>query len=107
MRLAITSTAVVAIALVAIFAMPWDGGPLAWMPSEGEVSKHFEERHSGLSVIGVSAGAGDNDQRTYVIAYAPRSGGATKQAEWSVHSSGCLYGWKIDHENLSVPQQQN
>ena len=103
MRFVYTSIVAAALVLVAVLAMPWDGGPFAWMPSEGEVSKHFKTLHDDLNVIGVTAGQGDNDEKTYVIAYAPQSGGVTKQAEWSVHSSGCIYGWKIDREYLDVP----
>ena len=105
MRLLTLSAALLAIAISAIFALPMEGGLLAWMPSEGEVSKHFEKRHQDLKVLAVTAGEGDSDHRSYMIRYSPRSGGVEQHAEWSVHSSGCLYGWKTDAEKLNIENQ--
>ncbi len=101
MRYAIIIAIAALIAVAAMFLMPWDGGPFAWMPSEEEVSTRFEERHSELKVVKVSAGYGDNDQRSYTIEYTSQGSKETKFAVWQVHSAGRFYGWELDSERLN------
>jgi hypothetical protein len=93
---------VAAAILLGVLLLPWDGGPLAWMPKESEVARSFEKRHRSLRVISVKAGRGDNDGRVYSITYTPHPGGPTNKAEWSVFSSGCFFGWKLESERLGL-----
>jgi hypothetical protein len=101
MRFPLVSAVLLTTAMVILFALPKDGGLLAWMPSESEVSTHFEKRHRDLKVD-VTAGEGDSDHRVYMIDYSSLSDGMIYHAGWSVHSSGCLYGWRIDEEDLNL-----
>ena len=106
MRYAIIIAMAALLVVGALFLMPWDGGPFAWMPSEEEVSTRFGELHPDLKVVSVSAGYGDNDHRIYTIEYKPNGAEDTRFSEWEVHSSGRFYGWELDSEVLNTGEKE-
>lgn len=84
----------------ALWLMPWDGGPLAWMPSESEVERSFAAKHEAWEVVSVDAISGDNDGSIYQIRFREEGDDEIRIAEWSVHSSGEWFGWELDGERF-------
>lgn len=95
----VISAALVLLAL-GIF-LPWDGGPVAWMPSESEVAHEFAKKHPDLQVIEVRSTTGDNDGKDFIIQYSVSPDKPSKWAIWSIYASGNLYGWTVSDERMN------
>lgn len=90
----------VAVAALVIWAMPWDGGPFAWMPSENEVQREFSKRYPQYKVLKVVKGGIDNDGTSYSISFQDSSRSEPTVVIWSIYSSGNFYGWTLLGERI-------